>query len=211
MKAAFAIILFTLLGIPELPGQGTLSGFSVQPDTVPELDADIEYVPQKQKANLFKGKPGRAALYSLILPGAGQVYNGKVWKVPLVYGVLGSTGYFVFYNSNEYKLFRDAYISRLTAIEEGVTPTDPFYEGHPDYGVQSPEGIRLYRNEYNRLRQISIFVFALAWIANSAEAFVDAHLTDFDVTDDLTFRLNMPSDQEFSAGSIVQVGLCYKF
>lgn len=210
MRAAFLIFFIASFSFSGMHGQGTLSGFSVEPDTVPDIDADIEYVPQKQKSHLFKGKPGKAALYSLVIPGAGQVYNGKIWKVPLIYAALGATGYFVIDNSNEYFELRDGYVERLKALEENRTPSD-IYVNHPRYGFLSPESIRIYRNEFNRYRQISIFIFALTWIANSAEAFVDAHLSDFDVNDDLSLRLFVPPSQEPPRGTMIQASLCYRF
>jgi hypothetical protein len=91
-------------------------GFYPETDTVPELDVD--YIP-KVKTRMFAGRPGKAALYSLIIPGAGQAYNKKYWQVPIVWGAVGTVGYFVIDNSKEYRDLRDAYRERLIAAQNG--------------------------------------------------------------------------------------------
>lgn len=174
-------------------------GFSVEPDTVEQIDG---YVPTAPKARMFAGRPGKAALYSLILPGAGQVYNQKYWKVPLVWGAVGGTGWVMVDNAKKYRLFRDIYRDRLIADMEDMPHTD-------DYTFLSNEQIRNERERWNRFRQMSIFIFALSWIANSAEAFVDAHLLDFDTSDDLSIEFR-PADYD-PAIAAVQTGIIIRF
>lgn len=185
-------------------------GFNVEPDTVPELDVEV---PPTVKSQMFKGRPGKAALYSLILPGAGQVYNGKIWKVPLVLGGVGTVGYFMGYNSRQYRSFKIAYRERILAMENDLEPTDNYYDPQgldPDIPHLTAESIRLNREKWDRYRQMTIFFFALTWIANSAEAFVDAHLSSFDISDDLSFRIEPLQQTELQPTGIgVQIGISY--
>lgn len=179
MKRRLSLTLIFIGGLIVAFQAQTTGGFYAEPDTVPEIE--YEYVPTT-KANIFAGRPGRAALYSLILPGAGQAYNKKYWQVPIVWAGVGTAGGIMLWNNKQYKRYRDAYRGRLIAEIEMVPPEDEFL----DY---STSDILNYRDQTNRFRQISIFVFALTWIANSAQAYVGAHLKDFDVSDDLSLEI----------------------
>ncbi|MDX1407830.1 MAG: DUF5683 domain-containing protein [Saprospiraceae bacterium] len=164
-------------------------GFAVEPDTV-AVAPDVPLDGEQQKARLFAGRPGRAALYSLIIPGAGQIYNKRWWKAPLVWGGVGTAIAVVGYNTGQYQCYRDAYIERLTTDDAGLEPQDKFNGLHPDFPLLvSADQIRTYRDRFNRFRQTSIIVLGLVWVAQSAEAFVDAHLREFDISDDLTLHL----------------------
>jgi hypothetical protein len=172
-----------------LHAQQDLSGFYPEPDTVPEIEVD--YVPTA-KGSIFTGRPGRAALYSLILPGAGQAYNKKYWQVPIVWAGVGTAGGIMLYNSKYYGYYRDGYRESLRAGIEGTPPIIP--DGLPpkveeNLRKASTEQIKNHRDDLNRYRQISIVAFALTWIANSAHAYVSAHLKDFDISDDLSIQI----------------------
>lgn len=172
MKGMYLLALL-LLFMTSLSAQN--EGFYPEQDTVEEIEVD--YVP-KIKAKMFSGRPGRAALYSLIIPGAGQAYNKKYWQVPIVWAGVGTAGYFMDFNTKKYNMHRDAYKNRI--LGEPV---------HPDLERYSAEEIRNLRDQWNEYRQLSIFVFAATWIANSAHAFVSAHLKDFDISDDLSMQV----------------------
>ena len=166
---------------------GPETGFTVGPDTVPEVDAD--FVPT-EKVKLFSGRPGKAALYSLILPGAGQAYNGKYWQVPIVWGAVGGMGYLVIENTKMYNGYKEAYRDYLIAEMEGTAPEiDPKFDGG---GAQQTLN---YRNQWNRYRQLAIIGFAAVWLAQSAQAYVSAHLQQFDIGDDLSMQI-IPSATE---------------
>lgn len=119
--------------------------------------------------------PAKAAFYSAILPGLGQVYNKKYWKVPLVYIGLGTTMYFVLDNDKKYNSFRDAYKSRL----EGNI-NDEYYNIYSDATLE--RGIKITK----RNRDLSILFTVLVYALNIIDANVDAHLMQFNVNDDLT-------------------------
>jgi hypothetical protein len=172
MKGMYLLALL-LLFVTGLSAQH--EGFYPEQDTVEEIEAD--YVP-KIKTKMFAGRPGRAALYSLILPGAGQAYNKKYWQVPIVWAGVGTAGYFMYDNTKEYNRFKEAYKNSILG-----EPVDP------EIAFLTTDQLRVYRDKWNEYRQISIFVFAATWIANSAHAFVSAHLKDFDISDDLSMQV----------------------
>lgn len=128
--------------------------------------------------------PRKATLRSAILPGWGQVYNREVWKVPIVYGALAIPGSLFFYNNTWYKRARRAYIIRLD------NDTANFATIHPNLQVLSTESIRSYRNIFRRDRDYSVLYFLIFWGLNVVDATVFAHLKEFDVSEDLSLKIN---------------------
>ena len=146
--------------------------------------------------------PKKAAIRSAILPGLGQIYNKKYWKLPIVYGALGTTAVVFFFNLNTYKDLRFAYKAKIEA--QGSNPlTIPYAKpDSSDYFKIKPElvnipvnSLRSYRNEYRKNIDYSVLVFILLWGLNVADAAVDAHLKTFDVSPDLTFHFNFGHSQ----------------
>jgi hypothetical protein len=129
--------------------------------------------------------PKKSLLYSLILPGAGQVYNGRWWKVPFVYGALGATVGVYLYNQENYKNFQLAYSARLAGdpVPSGLPPefSNPV--------LQELRTLRVYRDRYNKDRQSWLIYSIGVYGLQAIEALVDAHLRDFDVNEDLSLRL----------------------
>lgn len=124
--------------------------------------------------------PNRAAAMSLVLPGSGQIYNKKIWKLPFVYGALGGLGYLIINSTDEYRTFRDAY---LDVVDDDPTTINPF-------PTLSESSLLTLRDRYNKRRQQAIIFFSLGWILNSVDAFVDAHLASFDVSEDISMHVN---------------------
>lgn len=129
--------------------------------------------------------PNKAVIRSLILPGWGQVTNKKYWKLPLVYGALGTTGYMFFRNIKQYKDSKQAYIL--------ATDNDPGNDNQikqPYYSVKDqPERIRAFRNSVRQNVDYCVLFFIAFWGLNVADAAVDAHLKTFDVSDDLSLQI----------------------
>ncbi len=126
--------------------------------------------------------PARAAFYSAVLPGLGQAYNGKYWKIPIVYTALGVGVYFYFRNDDQYDRYRDAYKSRLA----GKT-TDEFSDenGTP---IISTQGLIEAQRLYQRNKEISVLVTLGLYALNIIDANVDAHLQQFNVSEDLSLK-----------------------
>jgi len=143
----------------------------------------------KNKVKVYS--PRKAALYSAILPGSGQIYNKKYWKVPIVYGALGTSAGIFFYNYNNYKDTRFAYQSNYKASQSGATAADSadYYLVKPKLQRLSMESLKFYRNEFRRDMDYSMLFFIILWGLNVVDAAVDAHLKAFDVSPDLSLRI----------------------
>jgi hypothetical protein len=129
--------------------------------------------------------PRKAAIRSAILPGWGQVYNKKYWKVPLVYGALGTTTYLFFRNLTQYNDSREAY---KLAVDND--PTNDNQIKQPYYSVKDqPERIKSFRNAVRQNMDYCVLFFILFWGLNVVDASVDAHLKSFDVSDNLSIHI----------------------
>lgn len=142
--------------------------------------------------------PARATLYSALLPGLGQMYNGDYWKLPIIYGGLMSCGYFLQYNQMQYKRYKTMY-NHATA-----KPSE--YDGW-----MTAENIKWYRDTFRRYRDYSIIATVIVYALNVIDANVFAHFQDFDVSDDLSLRIEpgiiTPIATNYAASSVSGVGM----
>ena len=134
-----------------------------------------------KKSSIFSGRPGKALMYSLIIPGTGQIYNKSYLRVPFVWGAVGGMGYLVYNNTQEYNCLRDAYKASI----DGEPYTFPDHCSEYE-GITNSSQLKTLRDEKNEDRQLSIVGFTLVWLANGIDAFVNAHLKEFDVNEDLS-------------------------
>lgn len=125
-----------------------------------------------------------AALYSTILPGLGQAYNKKYWKIPIVYGVIAIPVSLFRYNSKWYTKTREAFTIRST------NDTANFSKIDPQLIPLSNESLRLYRNEFRKSMDFSVLGILVAWGLNIVDATVDGHLRGFDISDEVTLKLD---------------------
>ena len=142
--------------------------------------------------------PRKAALRSAIIPGWGQIYNKKYWKLPIVYGALGVSGGVFIFNFSSYRELRDAYRARFAAVPKRDPATGVVIPNSADstrYKQLTPflqridlNALRSYRDEFRRNIDYSALAFILLWGLNVVDATVDAHLKTFDVSPDLSFR-----------------------
>jgi len=128
-------------------------------------------------------RPGKAALLAAILPGAGQIYNKSWWKLPLVYGALGGVGYGEYFYQSRFREYVDA--DELVATG---TPLGSEALGSRARLERSPDAIRRGIQFYRGYRDIFILYCGLAYGLQIVDALVDAHLKDFDVSDDLSLH-----------------------
>ena len=149
----------------------------VKPDTIGK-DSAVSEKSVKKKFN-----PKVATFRSAVLPGWWQFYNKKYWKIPIIYGSLGTTAGIFFYNLKTYKLLRKAVILRSDTI---LSNDNQVYK---DFINLSTESIRSYRNEYRQNIDYSVLVFLLFWGLNVVDATVDAHLKGFDVSPDVSMKI----------------------
>jgi hypothetical protein len=129
--------------------------------------------------------PHKATVRSAMLPGWGQVYNRQVWKVPLVYGALGTTAGIFIYNLRNYRDLRRMYI----LITDGDTSNDNQIPYKLSPLKNNPNSVQYYRNEFRRNVDYSVLAFLIAWGLNVVDATVSAHLRQFDVSDDLSLQV----------------------
>ncbi|HOP12510.1 DUF5683 domain-containing protein [Lentimicrobium sp.] len=126
--------------------------------------------------------PHKATIYSLALPGLGQAYNKKYWKIPIIYAGFGYLGYSIKINNDEVKKFTEAY----SYVSNGDTyPTDN------EYVTRYPNTSDLLRGRdfYRRRVELNIIYSAALYILNVIDAAVDAHFFDYDVSDNLSLRV----------------------
>ena len=132
-----------------------------------------------------KYNPNVAVIRSAIIPGWGQATNKKYWKIPIVYGALGTTAYIFFRNVNQYKEAKQAYI-----LATDKDPSNDYLIPEPYFSVKDqPERIRIFRNQVRQNVDYSVLFFIAFWGLNVADAAVDAHLKTFDVSDDLSLQI----------------------
>jgi len=139
---------------------------------------------RKDSIVIKQHSPRKAAAYSAMLPGLGQAYNKKYWKIPIVYAALGTCVGLFIYNRDEYLDARDAYRNKLdndptndNQIREKFRPIDP-------------ESIRRYRNSVRQDVDYSVLAFVLLWGLNIVDAAVDGHLHSFDINENLSLHVN---------------------
>lgn len=131
--------------------------------------------------------PRVAAIRSALLPGLGQIYNKKYWKLPIVYGALGTCAGVFLYNLGNYKNTRFAYKVKYN-MRVNRTDSALFSQIKPNLQPLSEESLRFYRNQFRRDIDYSALFFILLWGLNVVDASVDAHLKSFDVGPDLSLR-----------------------
>lgn len=130
-----------------------------------------------------KHSPKRATIYSAVLPGLGQAYNKKYWKIPIVYTGIGTIGYIAYMNGDNYRNYRDAFDYKTGTITEA---DDDIIKIANRYSENNLITIRDY---YRRNMELSWIIMALWYGLNIIDATVDAHLFEYDISDDLTLKV----------------------
>jgi hypothetical protein len=135
-----------------------------------------------------KHSPRKATIYSAALPGLGQIYNRKYWKVPLVYGGFATLGYFINFNHGEYIKYRQAY----SDIIDNDPNTNSYLKLITNYNSnresQYKETLGSYKDYWRRNRDLLVIFTAGFYALNIIDASVDAHFFNFDISDDLTIK-----------------------
>jgi hypothetical protein len=141
---------------------------------------------RKADSAMRKYSPRTAAIRSAILPGLGQIYNRKYWKVPIVYAAIGIPTYIFFYNLTWYQRTRYAYKVLALHDTDNIPNIHPKLQGYVQYNNLT--GLQALRNEFRRDVDYSALFIIIMWGLNVVDATVDAHLKSFDVSPDLSFR-----------------------
>lgn len=166
-----------------------LHNYAQQRDTVStQVSKNIDTTSKKNilsqdTSGSRKHSPKVATLRSAIIPGWGQAYNKKYWKIPIIYGALGTTAVIFAYNLKTYKSLKQAYIY----LSDTIPSNDALI--NPDFVALSPESIRSYRSSFRQNVDYSVLFFMLFWGLNIVDATVDAHLKSFDVSNDIGLKI----------------------
>ena len=182
------------------PGRDSLKHF-IPGDSIPIVAKPISHMARVDSI-MKNHSPRKAALRSALIPGWGQIYNHRWWKVPIIYGALGISGSVFVYNLKNYKDLRLAYRGKYEAIPKTgpggiVIPGDStrYRKIRADLLPIDMNALRSYRDEFRRNIDYSVLAFILLWGLNVVDATVDAHLRPFDVSPDLTMRFNFGHSQ----------------
>ncbi|WP_299685648.1 DUF5683 domain-containing protein [uncultured Dokdonia sp.] len=158
-------------------------------DTIITEDTDPDTI--KTSESIDPLRPAKAAFYAAALPGLGQAYNKDYWKLPIVYGALGTGVFFAIDNDREFKRYRTAFKDRLagridefTVVNEDGTTTEIF----------TNDGLIDAQDFFRRQKELAILITAGMYILQILEANVDAHLSQYNVSDDLTFAPDIQPD-----------------
>ena len=177
------------------------------------LSAVATPVQEKKKVDsvMKVHSPRKAIIRSAIIPGWGQIYNKKYWKLPLVYGALGATGYVFVDNIKTYRELRFAYQARYKASlpENRGSDSSDYRQLASRYTIIPMESIRNGRDQFRRYIDYSVLFFVFFWGLNVVDAAVDAHLKSVDVSPDLTFRIK-PGYSEMAGTKGISLVLAFK-
>lgn len=208
----FVCVFICSLGMAQEEGRPPLQQTdtvinSIQKDNLVIIDSSIT---KKKEINPLA--PSRAALFSTVLPGAGQLYNRRYWKAPIVWGALGGSIYAYSWNNNNYKRFRTAFKRRQAGFID-----DEFYDLNGDNveGQEPDLDVDDLENQQERFQEdrdlwlvVSIALYAL----NIVDANVDAHLKQFNIDDNLSFDFQPYMDlNQTSNTPIYGMALTIKF
>lgn len=146
----------------------------------------------KLKTPEWEPIPRKATIMSLLIPGGGQIYNRKYWKLPIVYGGFAGCIYALTWNQSTYTDYRVAYMDIMdddpnTRSYEDFLP--PNYEIDTDVEEWLKSVFKNRKDKYRRYRDMSIFAFAGMYLISAIDAYVDAELSHFDISKDLSLDL----------------------
>ena len=169
----------------------------MQSDT-PALSTDKSRVAQKREAGvptknveIWKPDPQKATWFALIIPGGGQIYNKKYWKLPIVYGGFVGCLYAYNWNGQMYKDYRQAYLD----IMDSDPNTDSFKDFfRPGYNFEANKEylknvFKKRKDRYRRWRDLSIFSFIGVYAISVIDAYIDAQLASFDIAEDINLTI----------------------
>ena len=153
----------------------------VKTDTVPPV--------QDLNKKLFIPNPTKATWLAVVFPGGGQIYNRKYWKLPIIYGGFAGCAYALSWNGKMYKDYSQAYLDIMdsnpnTKSYEDLLPPNAQYNEE-----QLKNTLKRRKDSFRRFRDLSIFAFIGVYLISIIDAYVDAELSNFDISPDLSMKL----------------------
>ncbi len=135
--------------------------------------------------------PTTATWLALVIPGGGQIYNRKYWKLPIIYGGFAGCAYALTWNGKMYNDYQNAYVDAVNENWDAASITDLLPPGYLDRvgHTQVTETLRRRKDTYRRWRDLSIFATIGVYLISVIDAYVDAELSNFDITPDLSMKV----------------------
>lgn len=171
-------------------------------------------------SNVKKHSPHKATLYSAVLPGLGQAYNHKYWKIPILYGGIAASVYYISFNTKYYNMYKEAYRDFIIRDPANTSYEDIILERTRytvDEVLKDPSMEQWFENAlknkktyYKRNRDLSYILLIGVYVLNLIDASVDAHFFDYDVSDDLSLHVQptmIPTNPSINASGSGGVGL----
>jgi hypothetical protein len=179
--------------VPDSAVAAVLASADSLPLPLPELPA-------------FKPDPTKAVLYSAIFPGLGQIYNRKYWKLPLVYGAFMGCAYAITWNNRNYQDYLEAYkgiMSEKPLENNSWIDFLPANANPDDYlnDANFKDQLKRSKDYYRRYRELSVIITVGVYFITMIDAYVDAQLFDFDISPDLSLRVEPVMTQPTSYSS----------
>ncbi|MFA5300748.1 MAG: DUF5683 domain-containing protein [Lutibacter sp.] len=172
-------------------------------DTIKATNLKIKDTIKVSSDNFKPLSPAKAAFYSAVLPGLGQAFNKKYWKIPIIYGALGSGIYFYQSNNDNYERARTAYKLRINEKPDE-------FDGLNGNVFLSKDALMSAQKSYKKDRDLSLMVTVGFYILQIVEASVNAHLLQLNVDSDLSFSPQIIRD-ETNKKAIVGASVNFKF
>lgn len=202
-------IIFLLLGLIL-----HTAAFSQKKDSVTVKDSTMRVKKNDslkivKKDSVKKHDPRKATIRSAIIPGWGQIYNKKYWKLPLVYAAVGIPAYLIYDNKRWYDRSRYAlsYLSNNNLNQDSLNKVHPKLRALVDN--KATQSVINYRNEFRKNMDYSILITLLFWGLNVVDATVDAHLKEFDVSEDISLRFKpaiIPATKSLGLSMVFTIG-----
>lgn len=163
---------------------------TASPDIKQEKDP-TDSLSRELKRKQWVPNPTKATWLALVIPGGGQIYNRKYWKLPIVYGGFAGCAYALTWNGKMYKDYQAAYVDAVNEKWDSSSITDLLPPGYIDRVSHSQitETLRKRKDTYRRWRDLSIFAFIGVYLISVVDAYVDAELSNFDIGPDLSMKV----------------------
>ena len=178
----------------------SVSGYNQNPISLKDSFPVIKHRHLNPRANMFK---------SVMLPGLGQAANHQFWKIPVLYAGFATCVYSIDFANKNYKDFKQAYVWRQDGDTNTVDKYDPF---KGTYQLRySPAQLKSARDYYRRNLELSVIITAGVYLLNVIDAYVSAHLLNFDVSDDLGVQFSVPVIYNYRNQNILMNGITLTF
>ena len=177
-----------------------------------ESEVPADSLKKEIDQKIWVPNPTKATWLALVIPGGGQIYNRKYWKLPIFYGGFAGCAYALTWNSKMYKDYSTAYTDAMNGNMQSSSITDLLPPGYKISETQLKELLRKRKDTYRRYRDLSIFAFIGVYLLSVIDAYVDAELSNFDITPDLSMKVEPAViDNRINNSSNRSVGLQCSF